>query len=1172
MRQRDFIACILGLLISASLARGGELEEGFAAPPDWARPWVYWFWLDGNITRVGISADLEAMKRAGIGGVLIMEVDQGAPKGPARFGSPQWRELFQFVCSEAHRLGLEVNMNNDAGWCGSGGPWITPELSMQKVVWSETRLEGGKRFDGTLPKPQAVRGFYRDIAVLAVPVPAGAESKIPDIQGKASFETKHYPTRADWPATAPETAIPRQGIMDVTGQMDSEGKLGWEAPPGKWLVLRFGHTTTGKENSPAPQAGRGLECDKFSKEAAEAMFKGLMGNLISDSKPLAGTGKTLVSTHIDSWEVGSQNWTPLMRKEFQKLRGYDILPFLPVLTGRVVDSMEISERFLWDLRQTVSDLIVSNYAGHFRELAHQHGLRLSIEAYDGVPCDEMTYAGQADEPMAEFWSWDKYSAAYSCTEMSSAAHVYGKPILGAEAFTATDAEKWLGHPAIVKDLGDWAFCEGINRFVFHRYALQPWPDRRPGMSMGPWGLHYERTQTWWGQAKAWHEYLARCQYLLQQGLFVADVCYLQAEGAPRRFAPPAGASTQAFYRSGYNFDGCTPEVVLTRMKVQDGLIVLPDGMSYRVLVLPEAETMTPTLLRKIRDLVRDGATVIGAGKMPPRKAPGLSDFPHCDQEVAELARDLWEGGKLLTGKTAAQVLSARGVPPDFAASRPLRYIHRRLAKADVYFVANGGGQSFEVACTFRAGEKRPELWHPETGSITPLTVFDQAEGCTRIPLRFGPTEAVFVVFRKEAKESERVVSITRDGAELLPAALPPSPSRPREGVVSGTFSMTVWVNPETDTPLPPESNSGATAYMIERNDALYPAPGHEVWTDADAGAGIAAGRNGVCVHEHGANYFPAPLVFAAEIKGWTHLAVVYRDNQPSLYVNGKFAKTGLKSALVVHPSVGAPHQRAVAAFRGQMSGLQQFARALSEAEIEKLAQAAPPPPASDVPALDFVRYEATSPGNYVIKTGDGRSRQQSVEALPAPIEIAGAWEVSFAPGAGAPEKITLEKLLSWSEHSDAGVKYYSGPAVYRKSFALPAKLLASSRRWHLDLGRVAVMAEVKVNGKEFGVLWKAPFRVDVTEALKEGDNALEVRVVNLWISRMIGDEQLPEDSERNSNGTLKKWPEWLVQEKPSPTGRFTFTSWRLWKKTDKLAESGLLGPVMLRPVARLDFK
>ncbi len=232
----------------------------------------------------------------------------------------------------------------------------------------------------------------------------------------------------------------------------------------------------------------------------------------------------------------------------------------------------------------------------------------------------MTYAGQADEPMSEFWSWDKFGAAYSCTEMASAAHVYGKRILGAEAFTATDAEKWQSHPGNIKDLGDWAFCEGINRFVFHRYALQPWRDVRPGMSMGPWGLHYERTQTWWEQLRPWHEYLARCQFLLQQGQYVADVCYLQPEGAPRRFTPPADAMQAAFYRSGYDFDGCTPQVVMERMTVKDGRIVLPDGMSYRALVLPQAETMTPALLRRIKELAEAGATVVAPRGRRSRRA------------------------------------------------------------------------------------------------------------------------------------------------------------------------------------------------------------------------------------------------------------------------------------------------------------------------------------------------------------------------------------------------------------------------------------------------------------------------------------------------------------------------------------------------------------------------
>jgi hypothetical protein len=409
------VACVGLLLISAlscgtlRAAESAALEKDFLHPPPSARPWVYWFWLNGNITSNGITADLEAMRRVGIGGVLIMEVDQGTPRGPADFGSPKWRELFKHVCAEAHRLGLEVNMNNDAGWCGSGGPWITPELAMQKVVWSETNTDGPRRFEALLAQPKAVSNYYSDIAMLAFPTPAG-NARIQSIDGKAAFFPQHIPVQGTFAAVPADQTIARDRIVDLTRKCDAKGRLVWDVPAGKWTILRFGHTPTGKDNHPAPEPGRGLESDKLSKAATEVMFDNLIGKLISDSRPLAGT--TLVSTHIDSWETGSQNWTPQFRKEFRKRRGYDPLRFLPVMTGRVVDSMEVSERFLWDLRQTVSDLLVENYSGYMGRLARERGLRLSIEAYDGTPCDDVTYAGTADEPMAEFWSWG-YNTAYS---------------------------------------------------------------------------------------------------------------------------------------------------------------------------------------------------------------------------------------------------------------------------------------------------------------------------------------------------------------------------------------------------------------------------------------------------------------------------------------------------------------------------------------------------------------------------------------------------------------------------------------------------------------------------------------------------------------------------------------------------------------------------------------
>ena len=536
------LACVTAQVALA--ANKEDLRAGFRAPPAQSRPWVYWFWLSGNITKEGITADLEAMHHAGIGGVLIMEVDQGAPLGPVKFMSPAWRALFKHVVAEAQRLGLEVNMNNDAGWEGSGGPWVSPEQSMQKLVWTETTVEGPKRFDGKLKQPETVAGFYRDVAVYAMP--SSGDYRIADAQGKAIGSTDLMYLYSHEAPTAftgggklpPDAAINRGRIANLSDQMDKDGRLTWDVPRGRWTLMRIGHTSTGANNSPAPVSGRGLECDKLDKAAFDAHFDAVMAKLIGDAGPASGRDKTLVSTHIDSWECGMQNWTARMPEEFRKRRGYDPLPLLPAVSGRVVESLEVSERFLWDLRRTVSEMVVENYAGHSQELAHRHGLRLSIEPYV-APCNDLEYAGRADEPMCEFWTND--FLAVTCKGVSSMAHVYGKPITGAESCTSGSDEKWLAHPATIKSLCDRAFAGGVNRLVFHRYAMQPWLNYRPGMTMGPWGLHYERTQTWWQYARPWHEYVARCQFLLRQGLFVADICAFSRK-TRRKISPGRAAA------------------------------------------------------------------------------------------------------------------------------------------------------------------------------------------------------------------------------------------------------------------------------------------------------------------------------------------------------------------------------------------------------------------------------------------------------------------------------------------------------------------------------------------------------------------------------------------------------------------------------------------------------
>ena len=1162
-----------------------DLVKNFITPPNESRIWVYWFWLNSNITKEGITADLEAMKRVGIGGVLIMEVDQGAPVGPVVFMGDKWRELFKHMISEASRLGIEVNMNNDAGWNGSGGPWVPLDKSMQVVTASEQLIKAGTKFSGTLPLPKTNSGFYRDISVLAFPTPADANNpayRITNLAGKSMSSGGMMPGSLDATevAVVPDISVIAQSrILDLSSMMDTAGKLTWNAPQiegnaaAGWTVLRFGHTFTGAENAPSPMTGRGPECDKLSKEGIEANYNGMIGKLVSDVGPLAG--KAFAATHVDSWEVGAQNWTPKMREEFKRLRGYDMTPFMPVLTGRIVESPEISERFLRDLRQTVSELLVVNYIGHLKELANKDGLRLSMESYS-TPANDLDVGNYIDEPISEFWTQDGGGFWWTQKAMSSLSHVNGLPITGAEAFTSGGEERWLLHPALIKSLGDRAFCDGVNRFIIHRYAMQPWlENRRPGMTMGPWGLHYERTQTWWEDSKAWHQYVARCQYMLRQGNFVADVLSLNSEEPLQRF--------RVLKLNGYDYDGISPQKFLAGVTVENGMLVVPSGLRYRLLVLPEDQEMSITMLGKITALVEAGATVTGPA---PVKAPGLSGYPESDVQIKKMADYLWGNGRetdrkvgkgrVFTGKTPSAVLAEMGIKPDFLSSIPMNFIHRSIGEDEVYFIASQETESTDIVCSFRVTGMKPESWDAATGIMEPITVFEESDGCTRIPLRFEPSGSRFIVFKKDVtKDSERIVSVKSDGKELVDMNMAVKRTELATKLVEtkSTFTMAGWVKPEIEITLPQEINSGASALSVERNDVVYAAPGHEVWTKTDAGAGFGVGTNGITVSEHTADYFPALLVYPRPLTGWTHIAVVYQDNTPSLWINGEFVRKGLKSSKIIHGSLAVNHTRRVKRFAGQIAGLQQFAKALNQNEIKELFNIVPDTAlvVKEGPAIDLVSREILKNGTYEIKTADGNVRTILTAAIPEKLEIKGPWELNFEPLQGAPEKVKLEKLISWSKYPVDGVKYYSGSAKYQHKFNFsfnPETGKNLKKRFYLDLGRVCVMAEVWLNGKNLGILWKPPYRVEITDEIVPRDNMLEIKVVNLMINRMIGDELLPDDSERNENGTLKNWPQWLLDGKPSPTGRFTFTSWRLWAKGSPLQESGLLGPVTIETVVR----
>ncbi len=757
------------LLVSTGTAKSDPLAAGFQNPPPSVRPHTWWHWMDGNVTKSGITADLEAMKQVGIGGAQMFTVSQDIPPGPAKYGSKLWREMTAHAVKEAARLGIELCIHNSAGWSSSGAPWVKPEDAMQVIAWSEKKVQGPMEFSEVLPPAKAPRvdsfvPYYRDIAVYAYPTRSEG-----DIAGhpQADFLQRTGVERGDHIEIdqSPEPAglaIPASELQVLTKKLDSNGRLTWSVPAGNWTILRVGHVPTGVHNHPAPPEGEGLEVDKLSRTALDHFWSGLLAKVISDIGP--NGVKTLNNVLIDSYEVGSQNWSPQFREAFRNRRGYDPLPFLPVITGKTIDNKEKSERFLWDLRRTIADLYADNYYSGLADLAHKNGMMFSTEPYGNGNFDNIQAGSRSDIPMAEFWLG---GGTMETTKMAaSVGHVYGRPIIGAESFTGdVGPSRWREEPYTMKALGDLAFANGVNRYIFHRYAMQPWQNLKPGMTMGPWGTHLERTQTWWTEAATWLKYVARCQYLLQAGTFQADACYFYGEDAPNDL--PYGAAMKPQLPPGYDYDGCDAGA-LKLMSVKNGKIVLPSGMSYSLLILPNTKFMTPHVARKVKELVLAGGAVYGP---KPSQSPSLTGFPACDSEVKKIADELWGTGdakadinrKVGKGRVMSNIAIGNALTAVLHVNRDFNYgpqffsnklvdMHRKVGSADVYFVSNQKNHSFSGTCTFRVSGRTPELWHPETGVIEDAPAYHQTANETTVPLSFDSAESVFVIFRKPASK------------------------------------------------------------------------------------------------------------------------------------------------------------------------------------------------------------------------------------------------------------------------------------------------------------------------------------------------------------------------------------------------------------------------------------
>ncbi len=955
----------ISLLADCLFSQQPNLQEIFQNPQESAKPWVFWYWVKASVSKEGITADLEAMKENGIGGAYLIPV-QGAEtppllKPPVEQLSPEWWQMIEFAFAEAKRLGLRIAMHSCDGFAVAGGPWITPDMSMQKIVWSGLSLKGDKEFHDTIPQPETKEGYYRDIALYAYPTPKGAEFNTNSIVPKVStsldsvdaqylcdpantevFKSKEdcwiqfafespftcrtvsirttglnyqshrliiessnngvnfqpvcqlEPPRHGWqdyeenithsiPSTTakyfrfiynkegaepgsedldaarwnpalkirgitlsgeasihqfegkngsmwrlaktstseitPDSLyVPINKMINISQYLDSNSVLRWNIPEGNWTILRIGHTSTGHTNYIGGK-GLGLECDKFNPEIVKFQFDQWFGKVFNEiDQKLAS--EVLKVFHVDSWECGSQNWSVVFRDEFKKRRGYDLYPYLPIMTGLPIESSSVSEGFLYDVRQTIDELITENFFGIMAKEAKTKGCIFSSESVAPVMVsDAMAHYKQVDIPMGEFWfNSPTHDKPTDVLDAISAAHIYGKNIVQSEAFTTLRMD-WSETPAMLKTLGDRNFALGVNRFVFHVFTENPWMDRKPGMTLNTVGLYFQRDQTWWKQGKAWICYLSRCQALLQQGRPVVDIAVFTGEEYPRRALTPdrligtlpglydpllveadkirlenkgvpmnerpygVSNSSNSFDPSiwtdplrGYKYDSFNKDALM-KASVKNGKIILPDGQTYKLLVIPGKHKMNPNncmsleVAEKIQELILAGATVIVDDR--PEALPGLTIDK---QKQLNIVLDkLWEGsftspidalklkklgkGRIIKGPYTISSLVVLGIEKDFVATNSesspvgdIAWCHRASEKFEFYFISNQEQRQREINVSVRKNGYIPELFDPITGQIVKVLTWEIKDGRTILPLKLEANASIFLVFQKKTKE------------------------------------------------------------------------------------------------------------------------------------------------------------------------------------------------------------------------------------------------------------------------------------------------------------------------------------------------------------------------------------------------------------------------------------
>ncbi len=563
-----------------------------------------------------------------------------------------------------------------------------------------------------------------------------------------------------WAPQPVETSyiVDPSSVVDVSKFMDTSGVLHWKVPPGNWIIERTGMTSTNVSNSPAPPEGRGLEVDKMNETHVADHFNAFIGEILR--RIPAEDRRTFKVVVEDSYETGGQNWTDNLITEFKEAYHYDPTPYLPVMQGKVVGSEDKSDRFLWDLRRLIANDVSFKYVGGLRKISHQYGLSTWLENYGhwGYPGEFLQYGGQSDEIGGEFWSEGDLGDIEN-RAASSSAHIYGKTKVSAESFTAA-GNAFARYPALFKQRGDRFFTEGINNTLLHVYIQQPQDSILPGMTAF-FGVEFNRLNTWFFDMDILLQYLKRCNMLLQQGHYVADAAYFIGEDAPKMTG-----TTDPALPKGYSFDYINADVIKERLTVSHGKLVLPNGTSYSILVLPKLKTMRPELLARLKELVQQGAVILGPA---PDRSPSLAAYPEADRQVKALAGELWKNpngvtrvgkGLVLSGMSIQEAFDLIKASPDLKVkgSDSILFIHRQTEDGSFYFVSNQKKTAATFVSTFSVTGKNPELWNPIDGSIRDLPSFEDNGETTAVPMQLAALESAFIVFRKTAGKGDRTKS------------------------------------------------------------------------------------------------------------------------------------------------------------------------------------------------------------------------------------------------------------------------------------------------------------------------------------------------------------------------------------------------------------------------------